>query len=185
MFCQLKQIPGLLEDCLAQTAERLSEYLPDLGTEVAVDSTMVKTNSNRKREPLSDPEASWGRQHSAQETKGWKLVLGCKAHVVADANYDVPLKLIVTTGSESDMNYLVPLVEKMEWRPEVVIADRGYDSRDNNEWLHERGIAPVIHKKKPPSGHHTLTDGRTYSTKGAPLCECGHERPFVGIDPVM
>ena len=183
VFCQLKEMYGLLESCLSATTETLSEYLPDLGREVAVDSTMVKTNSNRKREPLSDPEASWGKQHSANETKGWKWVLGYKAHVVADANYDMPLKLTVTTGSESDMNYLGPLVEEMEWRPEVVIADRGYDSRDNNEWLHEGGIAPVIHKKKPPSGCHTLRDGRTYSTKGTPLCECGHKRPFIWIDP--
>ena len=75
--------------------------------------------------------------------------MGYKIHLMAVANHDVPLKLMVTTGSESDMNYLVPLVEQMERRPKVVIADRGYDSRDNNEWLHERGIAPVIHKKKP------------------------------------
>ena len=107
---------------------------------------------------------------------------------MADANYDVPLKLIVTTGSKSDMNHLVPLVEEMEWRPEVVIADRGYDSRNNNEWLHEREIAPVINKKKPPKkDFHSRGRGRRrryYSTKGTPLCECGHERPFVGIDPV-
>ena len=60
VFCQLKERPELLENCLTATAETLSEYLPDLGTEVAVDSTMVKTNSNPNRKPVSDPEASWG-----------------------------------------------------------------------------------------------------------------------------
>ena len=124
VFCQLKELHGLLESCLSETVKTLSEYLPDLGREVAVDSTMVKTNSNTKREPLSDAEATWGKQHSAQESKGWRWVFGHKAHVVADANYDVPLALSATTGSESDTKYLVPLVKDLQWRPEVVIADR-------------------------------------------------------------
>ncbi len=186
VFGQVREMPGLLDRCLANATEILSEYLPDLGREVAVDSTMVKTNSNRKCEPFSDPETSMGKQHSAQETKGWKWVLGYKTHIVADANHGVPLAVIGTTGSASDMNYLIPLVEKMEWRPDVVIADRGYDSRNHSEWLNERGIIPVIHKKRPPKGFHTRGQGRRqkyYSTSGTPLCECGHERPFIGTDP--
>ena len=175
-----------MEDCLTETAERLSEYLPDLGKEVAVDSTTVKTNSNPNRKPVSDPEASWGWQHSARNTKG-EWVFGYEVHLVADTNYDVPLKLVVTTGTRSDMKHLVPLVEEMEWPPEAVIADRGYDSRNNNEWLHERGIAPVIRKKKPPKkDFHSRGRGRRrryYSTAGTPLRECGHERPYLGADP--
>ena len=183
VFCQIKELHGLLEGCLSEITESLSDYLPDLGREVAVDSTMVKTNSNTKREPLSDAEATWGKQHSAQESKGWRWVFGYKAHVVADANYDVPLALIVTTGSESDTKYLVPLVKDLQWRPEVVIADRGYDWKYNSEWLHRRGIAPVIHKRRSKSGDYTGENGQSYSERGTPLCPCGHERPFVGTDP--
>ena len=145
---------------------------------------MVKTNSNEDLEPFSDPEASRGWQHSAQDKKE-KWVVGYKAHVVADANHDVPLALVVTTGSASDTKYLVPLVKDLQWRPEVVIADRGYDWKYNSEWLHERGIATVIHKKRPPDGYHKRGRSKRrkhYSMKGTPLCECGHERPFVGID---
>ena len=187
MSGKLQERPELLENCLTATAERLSEYQPDLGKEVEVDSTMVKTNSNRKRKSVSDPEASWGWQHSARNANG-EWVFGYKVHLVAEANYDVPFKLVVTTGTKSYMNSLAPLIEEMEWRPEVVIADRGYDSSNNNEWLHEGGIAPVIHKKKPPKKdlHSRGRDRsrRYYSTTGTPLCECGHERPFVGINPV-
>ena len=94
--------------------------------------------------------------------------------------------MIVTTGSASDMNYLIPLVEEMEWRPDVVIADRGYDAKVHSECLHQRGIKPVMQKKRPPNGFHTRGQGRRqkyYSTKGTPLCECGRERPFIGTDP--
>ena len=186
VYSQLGKESELMDECHAQTVSRLKEYRPDLGEEVAVDSTMVKTNSNRRREPLSDPEASWGRRNNRQAEKGWEWVYGYRPHVAADARHGVPLAQIVTPGNESDMNYLKPLVEKLQWRPEVVIADRGYDSADNNEWLHRRGIAPVIHKRRPPKGFHTRGRGRGrkyYSERGTPLCECKCERPYLGTDP--
>ena len=186
VYSQLGKESELMDECHAQTVSRLKEYRPDLGEEVAVDSTMVKTNSNRRREPLSDPEASWGRRNNRQAEKGWEWVYGYRPHVAADARHGVPLAQIVTPGNESDMNYLKPLVGKLQWRPEVVIADRGYDSADNNEWLHRRGIAPVIHKRRPPKGFHTRGRGRGrkyYSKRGTPLCECKCERPYLGTDP--
>lgn len=98
--------------------------------------------------------------------------------------YGVPLAQIVTLGNESDMNYLKPLVEKLRWRPEVVIADRGYDSKYDAEWLHRRDSTPVIYKTRPPRGFHTRGRGRKYySTRGTPLCECMSTRPFISIDP--
>lgn len=53
--CQLKELHGLLESCLSKVTESLSEYLPDFGREVAVDSTMVKTNSNGGPRTLQRP----------------------------------------------------------------------------------------------------------------------------------
>lgn len=110
-------------------------------------------------------------------------VFGYKVHLVADARHDIPLTVAVTTGSQSDMTYLAPVVEETSPTPEVVIADRGYDSSDNSEWLHRRGIAPVIHKRRLHSGFHTRDNGRTYSEKGTPLCECGRQRLYLGADP--
>ncbi len=69
---------------------------------------------------------------------GEEWVFGYNAHVVADANYGIPLAVAVTLGNQSDTNYLTPLVEETGQRPDVVIADRGYDSAPNNKWLHER-----------------------------------------------
>ena len=174
-----------MDGCLEAAVARLREYLPDLGEEVAVDSTMVKTNSNPNRKRISDPEASWGKKRKSGAMGRMVWVFGPRIHIVSDVNYDVPLKMNVTTGSASDMHNLVPLVERLRWRPKVVSADRGYDSRNNNEWLHRQGIAPVIRKRKPPKGYHTRGRGRGrryYSTRGTPLCECKRERPFIGID---
>ena len=68
---------------------------------------------------------------------------GYKAHVLADANRDIPLVLIFSTGKDNDTRYLIPLMNKSGEQHEldtgVVIADRGYDSHRNNEFLHRRG----------------------------------------------
>ena len=183
VFGKMGEMRETLEELLAETADRLSEYYPDLGREVAVDSTMVKTNSNPNRTPVSDPDADWGLKRKAGAPGGEVWVFGFKVHAVADANHDIPFALAVTAGNQSDTTYLPTMVEETSPRPEVVIADRGYDSRDNNEWLHRRGIAPVIHKRRHQSGFHTRDKGQTYSERGTPLCECGHERPYLGADP--
>ena len=182
VFGRMARMRETLEELLAETADRMSEYYPDLGREVAVDSTMVNTNSNPNRTTVSDPDADWGLKRKAGAPGGEVWVFGFKVHAVADANHDIPFALAVTAGNQSDTTYLAAMVEETSPTPEVVIADRGYDSKDNSEWLHRRGIAPIIHKRRPQSGFHTR-NGQTYSERGTPLCQCGHERPYLGTDP--
>ena len=82
---------------------------------------------------------------------------------------------------------MLPLIERV-WAdgfdPNVVIADKGYDSRENNEWLHSHGIAPVIPLRGTKSGVHRVkgTDLK-FNQRGRPLCECGKPRPLVERDP--
>ena len=182
VFGQLTAMQEELEELLAEIVGKLREYMPDLGIEVALDSTMVETDSNPNRTPVSDPNAGWGLKRKASAPGGVVWIFGYKVHLVADANHDIPLTVAVTEGNQSDTTYLEPMVEETSPKPEVVIADRGYDSKDNSEWLHRQGIVPVIHKRKPKNGFHTR-NGQTYSEKGTPLCVCGHERPFIGTDP--
>ena len=49
----------MVEVCSAKVTGLLREQLPDLGQEVAVDSTVVRTHSCPNRKRVSDPEASW------------------------------------------------------------------------------------------------------------------------------
>ena len=146
-----RQLVGLAEslrELIGDTITEPKKYLPDLGCEVAVDSTQIRSYSNAHRKPKSDPEASWGRRSKAGAMDGYELALGHSLQLVADANHDLPLALRATTGSRNDSPEFVPLMESFEslgLDPRVVIADRGYDSKRNNRWPHERGIAPVIH----------------------------------------
>ena len=168
----------LLNRCILQVLTLLNGHLPDLGEEIAVDSTVIETYANLNRTPLSDPRATWTKVTTAKHPEGvWKY--GYKFHTAVDANHGIPLGFITTTAKRHDEMMLIPLVEGV-WAdgfyPRVVIADRGYDSSANNEWLHEHKIAPVIRMRRTPSGVHRLKWTKLeFNNNGIPLiplCEC-------------
>ena len=173
----------LVEACFAKITGYLREFLPGLGDEVAVDSTNVRSHCNPDRALLSDPEASWTAKTYAK-TKGKEWHHGYKVHMVADANYGLPLSHLVTTAKRSDSPELPRVIEHTEalypwFRPSVVIADRGYDSIANHEYLHQKGIVPVIHIKRNSNAR--LYDG-IYTEKGVPTCLGKIEMEYVRSD---
>ena len=125
-------------------------------------------NPNRKR--LSDPEASWTAKNSARaKERGKEWHHSYKVHMVADANYGVPLPHLITTAKRNDSPELPAVIARAEalypwFRPSAVIADRGYDSTANHEHLHGKGIVPVIHIRRSPAH-----DG-IYTKQGVPTC---------------
>ena len=114
-------------------------------------------------------------------------MFGYKVHAIADANHDLPISIIVTTAKQNDSPILRPLIDKAESQHDwfgigpdsVVLADRGYDSQANNLYVHRKGGAPVIHKRKPRGGLH---DG-IYTTKGVPTCLGKQKMEFIRTDP--
>ena len=173
VYTQMTEHLDLVEERIESVQDEIKEYLPDLGKEIAVDSTTVETYANPKRTPHSDPEARWTKTETARGGKKW--VYAYKAHTVVDANYDIPLAMVMTPANVSDTKLLKPLVkavQAMGYEPEAVIADRGYDAGGHSRWLHETAIAPVIHKRKPGSGVHRRkrADGTYayYTTDGFP-----------------
>ena len=165
----------LVETCFAGVTRELKQLLPDLGEEVAVDSTVVYTHSNPNRKRISDPEASWTAKNSARakSTDGKEWSFGMKFHMVADANYGVPLAGILTTAKRNDSPLLPTVIEQGEalhpwFGPRLAVADRGYDSQTNHQYLIDRGILPIIHIRKPVA-EDGLRDG-IYTAQGVPTC---------------
>ncbi|PNL05582.1 IS5-like element ISBugl2 family transposase [Burkholderia glumae] len=86
---------------------------------------------------------------------------GSKHHVLVDAN-GVPLVAILTGANTNDVTQLLPLVDAIPpirgvrgrplQNPGVVYADRGYDSTRHRRALRERGIKPVIAKRRTEHG---------------------------------
>ena len=185
-FHRLAHHPELVEAAFVNLTEQIKALLPDLGRVVAIDSTVVRSHSNPNRTHISDPEASWTAKTSARAKKARReWYWGYKLHMVADANYGLPLAHLTTTAKRND-SPLLPKVyahaeELYKWlRPDAAIADRGYDALSNHEYLDQKGIVPIIKIKKP--AHVKLREG-IYTNDGVPTCIGQVPMRYVRSDP--
>ena len=166
---------------------RLRGYLPGLGNKVAVDSTFVRSHSNPNRHPISDPEATWTAKTSTSPgaKNGTEWSFGYKLHMVADAEYGIPLWSYCTTASRSDTLELPTLLDgaasTYPWfRPGYVIGDKGYDSQANHRHVIQKGAVPVIHIRR--ARNQELQDG-LYTNEGVPTCIGKVPMEYVRTDP--
>ncbi len=178
---RLPEYQDMVDRCFAQVTEKVRGFLPDLGKDVAIDSTSIESYSNPNRKVVSDPDAAWGVKHTARskpkekkpnETKT-EWFFGYKLHMVSDANHEIPLDMILTPGNENDSPLLKDVFKKAKttykwWKPKHLIADRGYDSGPNHEYLIDQKTTPVIHIRKPTADD-KMYDG-IFNDKGEPTC---------------
>jgi transposase len=189
---------ALLEDCFAGLVEKLRELLPGFGRKVAVDSTDIKAYANGFRKKPADADAQWGvkganvkEQKGSEETnaKGKKEKdlyrwFGYKLHLVVDALYELPVAFTLTAANESDTIQMKPLLKKAgldkpEHKSEAVIADKGYDSKDNCLAIfNDCHAAPIIPLVERP-GWETPD---ICNAKGTPTCGCGLPMVYWGRD---
>jgi transposase len=74
----------------------------------------------------------------------------------------VPVSVSLTGANRNDVTQLLPLVDAIApirgtrgrplRKPKVIYADRGYDSESHRERLRDRGIKPVIAKRRTEHG---------------------------------
>ena len=110
-------------------------------------------------------------------------VYGYKLHLVVCAKYGMVLAMIITPANTHDGTLLKALVEQCqrnyEWfAPRIFIADRGYDSAPNNRFLHDLGIAPIIHKRTSPEER----EGGIHNKDGVPRCLGNVDMQYVRTD---
>jgi transposase len=193
----------LLEECFAYLVERLRKLLPGFGDKLAVDSTDIKAYSNGHSKNPSDTDARWGAKgaghHGApgnggnaesagREKKGKGRDLywwfGYKLHLVVDALYELPISFVVTPANESDTTQMKVLLQKaaldkQEKKPRAIIADKGYDSKENCRMIvkdyHAAPIIPII--EKPNTQMPDICNA-----KGTPTCCCGLAMVYRGRD---
>jgi transposase len=117
--------------------------LRSIGRIVAVDSTLIKaySRSYKDAEP-SDPDAKWGYDPN---NEGW--VFGYKLHLAVDADLELPLAFTVTPANVYDSveypNLLQTLLSK-GIKPDIIIADAGYDSKKSYLITLAEDIIPII-----------------------------------------
>jgi IS5 family transposase len=179
----------LLEECFVSLVEKLRQVLPGFGTKLAVDATDIEAYSNGHRKTPSDPDACWGVKEAKTSTSGGKEKelyrwFGYKLHLIVDAFYELPVTFTVTPANESDMNQMKPLLkkaglEKKEHQPEAVMADRGYDSKENCLAIFKDiHAAPIIPLREKPG----YESPDICNAKGTPTCSCGLEMVYWGRD---
>jgi IS5 family transposase len=186
----VKKLAGhedMLEECFRGLVDRLRQLLPGFGHKLAVDSTDIEAYANGHRANPSDPDARWGAKGTetgARKRRDLYRWFGYKLHLVVDALYELPVSYEVTAANESDTRQMKVLLEKAvpsgtENRPEVVIADKGYDSQENYRLVIEGyGAAPII----PIREREGMQMPDICNAKGTPTCGCGLEMVFWGRD---
>jgi transposase len=121
--------------------ERIREF-KNIGELIAVDSTPLKGYAHFwKNKKCSDPDAKWGYSPTTE----W--VFGYKVHIAIDAESELPLAFTVTPANIYDgkeyPRILETLIQK-RMQPKIVLADAGYDSKENYRLALKHGAIPII-----------------------------------------
>ena len=185
-FSRLAGVDNLAERAIPEMVERVKERLPDVGQDVAVDSTDIRAYAHPTRE---DTDATWGYRTTktrSKSTRDTEPFFGYKLHSITDTIHGVPLAHIILPANESDTRQLRPLIDKARglysWlRPKHLFADRGYDSQANHKLLIKRGIIPIIHLRRPSN---TKLHDDLYDFLGRPVCADGKTpMEYLGTHP--
>ena len=186
-FSRLSAHRELVHEVFEALTRQALELAPSFGDLLAIDSTTVPTYSNVNHRDTRDPEAGWTKAYAADamDDDGKIWVFGYKAHVLGCVESCLPLAVIVQPANTYDGAYLPALTEKVltaypDLQPYAMMADKGYDTIANSQFLHGQGIAPIIPRRDFSRGS---ADEDLYSLRGEPRCIGGLEMEFIGTDP--
>jgi IS5 family transposase len=138
-----------LKDVSRSLVRQCYSELPGFGERVAMDSTTLKGWVNGGKPKPSDKEARWSvKKNTHGKTE---FVLGWKLHLLVDCEYELPIAANVTPGNASDVKRASHLLSEARFtasglfRPEYVMGDKGYSSKELRDLIHRQYQAiPVI-----------------------------------------
>jgi IS5 family transposase len=185
-----------MEECFESMVEQLRELFPGFGQKLVGDSTDIIAWSRGHRHQPSDRDAKWGAKNASHQRVKAKngrrsekeenlyYWFGYKLHLLIDSLTELPVSFAVTPANIADTIKLPTLMEKAklkrpEAKPEVVIFDKGYDSKDNNDVIYNDYKAiPIIPIREREGAQ---LEG-ICNAKGTPTCGCGLEMVYWGRD---
>ena len=137
---------------------RLMLLKPDLAHIIVIDSTSIPAyaRSGRGHRKSSDPNARWGVCIDPKTGKE-KHFFGYKLHTALSARYGAPIDFRVTPGKCHDSPEYPKLIRTLsEARMpfNIVVADKGYDSRSNYFVTLKHQAIPIIayNRRRKPKG---------------------------------
>jgi transposase, IS5 family len=181
---KLREHSDKLAACIEAVIASLSETLPDMGVNVAIDGSDLPAYANGQRylskngperERYSDPDATWGHRSAVSTRKGGGYY-GYKVHAAVDTATDLPLAWVVQPANVSEQAQALDLIDTTKARGfevRTAIADKGYDSDPFHTGCMDRGVAPVTALRQ--------TDRVVRGENKPPECEHGVWK-FAGAD---
>ncbi len=187
-----------LDGIFGELVRRLGGKLPEMGRHLAVDATAVHAYSAEGRREKSDPDAAWSARPKRQRLgRAGELIkqytdywFGYLVHMVVDCETELPMGYEVTAANVSETTQFIGQLEALEAeqpaiaaRTEAVIADAGYDSAANCEYVLERGALPII-KMRRTQKRDAICQAATCCCNelGTLICESGHKMVYWGRD---
>jgi transposase, IS5 family len=182
-----------LEEMFDALVHRIKLVFPELGRYLAVDGTAVRAWANQ-RGSKADPDAKWGVHQYRDadgrvvETKRW---LGYAVHLVVDCELELPVGFSVTAANANDGPQMQPLLEDLADKhpqitasTEAVVADRGYDSASNCEYVVEQMDAQAIIKMRRWGEDDEVWQAATCrcTERGTPVCMSDQKMVYWGRD---
>ena len=171
-IARLAKHTDLVLACIHGLTDEFRERLPGFGETIAIDSSIINAYGNPWGKPPADPDASW----TAKRKKNGEIEFryGYKLHLAVDAVHGVPIAAITTTGGRYDGHLLPPLLAQaaaaLPWfKPQAVLADKGYDDIKAHEAIAKYGAAAVIPLRDLPKGAQMkgpYTNGSEWTCRG-------------------
>ena len=79
--------------------------------------------------------------------KGQQAFFGYRGHTAVDSEDGYVQHVQVHPANQAEINKLPEIIEALSPGVEAVLADKGYASKANRQWLQERGIGDLIQHK--------------------------------------
>jgi len=182
----LYRYPKEIENMFHELVQHLQKELPDFGTILVGDGKAI--SSHRKKDKTADfcvkkykginsDGTMWSK------TKSW---FGFRLHLIADANYELPIAYEVTRASKNEGKVMKGMVDKLAKKHKALMEkcnyalfDRGYDDEKLIKKLwDDYGIKPIIDirntwKDKDDTRQFPRTKNILYNYRGDVFCFCG------------
>lgn len=183
---------AMVKSIFDKAVSDLKEMLPDLGESLAIDGTEVSSWCNRYAKEKSDKDAGWGvksyrREDGSESIHSW---YGYNVELLVDTQYEIPVNFEVLAANMNECpRFPILLGDTTSLHPEFnvryVMADRGYDSKDNCKYvLDDLNALPIIKMRLTQKDRDAEFAGEICrcTELGTPICDCGGKMVYAGRD---
>jgi IS5 family transposase len=142
---------------------------------ISVDSTQFEAYLK------GDKEARLGYCAAKEE-----FIFGYKAHIITDANSELPIAVVVSPANEHDSKHLKPLLKRVfrNFICEVkkLLGDSAYDSSAIRKFLRKIGIEDVIDRNKRRGKEFPKIKDEDYKKRSASERVNSHAKGSFGLE---